>query len=137
MPFFWRKKRQRLLSLLISILQKPLAIASMIALQVVRMSFGFHSRECMGSCLAELIGKSTIHKNDLSLVEEALSSALEPNVIKGSYFLGLYLCRLFFCCKESGAANEENMGKGLQCSFLIPRIVLLSFKVVFVRANTI
>ena len=29
---------------------KPLAIASMIALQVVRTSFGFHLRECMGSC---------------------------------------------------------------------------------------
>ena len=30
---------------------KPLAKnASMIALQVVRTSFGFHLRECMGSC---------------------------------------------------------------------------------------
>ena len=29
---------------------KPLAIASMIALQVVRTSFEFHLRECMGSC---------------------------------------------------------------------------------------
>ena len=27
---------------------KPLAIALMIALQVVRTSFGFHLRECMG-----------------------------------------------------------------------------------------
>ena len=37
---------------LISIFTKPLAIAiaSMIALQVVRTSFGFHLRECMGSC---------------------------------------------------------------------------------------
>ena len=37
----------------------------------------------------------------------------------------------------SGAPNEEKMGKGLQCSFLISRVVLWSFKVVFVRANTI
>ena len=29
---------------------KPLAIASMVALQVVRTSFGFHLRECMESC---------------------------------------------------------------------------------------
>ena len=28
----------------------PLTDASMIALQVVRTSFGFHLRECMGSC---------------------------------------------------------------------------------------
>ena len=45
-----KKKRQRLFSLLICIFPKPLAIASMIALQVVRTSFRFHLRECMGSC---------------------------------------------------------------------------------------
>ena len=30
--------------------RKPLTTALMIALQVVRTSFGFHLRECMGSC---------------------------------------------------------------------------------------
>ena len=34
---------------------KPKAIASMIALQVVRISFGFHLRECMGSCFPPLL----------------------------------------------------------------------------------
>ena len=48
--FFLAGKQQRLFSLLISILQNPLAIASKIALQVVRTSFGFYLRECMGSC---------------------------------------------------------------------------------------
>ena len=39
------------MSLLISIsFTKQLAIASMIALQVVGTSFEFHLRECMGSC---------------------------------------------------------------------------------------
>ena len=52
--FFWPEKRQRLLSLFISIPTKPLAIASMIALQVVRTSFGFYLRECMGSCFPPL-----------------------------------------------------------------------------------
>ena len=37
----------------------------------------------------------------------------------------------------SGAPNEEKMGKGLPCGFLLSRIVLWSFKVIFVRANTV
>ena len=37
----------------------------------------------------------------------------------------------------TGAPNEKKMGKGLQCSFLISRVVLWSFRMGFVRTNTI
>ena len=43
-------KRGRLMSLLIAHFTTPLTISLMIDLQVVRTSFGFHLRECIGSC---------------------------------------------------------------------------------------
>ena len=48
------------MSLLISI-YKTAGFASMIALQVVRTSFGFHLRECMGSCQPRSPGFSLLN----------------------------------------------------------------------------
>ena len=36
----------------------------------------------------------------------------------------------------SGALNEKQIGKGLECSFRLSHIIVWSFKGIFVRANT-
>ena len=48
MPSFLARIMPEIMSLLMYIFTKPLTIALMTALQVVRTSFGFHFRECMG-----------------------------------------------------------------------------------------
>ena len=44
---------------------------------------------------------------------------------------------LIFSVKNLEAPNEKKEGKGLECSFVLSRIVLWPFKGIFARANII
>ena len=55
MPSFLAGIMPEIMNLLMNIFTKPLTIALMIALQVVRTSFGFHLRECMGFITFQII----------------------------------------------------------------------------------